>query len=64
MDREILAAIVKHLKAATDTRGGVMGALHLSEKTVDRAFRELREMGVLTKRYDTAVKLCFYRVTE
>ena len=64
VDRAVLAAIVKHLRQSTDTRGGVMGALHLSEKTVDRAFRELRDTGVLSKRYDAAVKLCFYRVTE
>ena len=63
VDRAVLASIVKHLRQSTDTRGGVMGALRLSEKTVDRAFRELRDTGVLSKRYDSAVKLCFYRVT-
>ena len=61
---DIVFAIVKHLSTGRDTRGGIARALKMGEKTVDRAFSDLRSQGKLVKEYNSTLKLWFYSIGE
>jgi hypothetical protein len=61
---DIVFAIVKHLSTGRDTRGGIARALKMGEKTVDRAFGDLRAQGRLVKEYNSTLKLWFYSIGE
>ena len=59
---EIIAAVVTHLSTGRDTRGGIARSLKIGEKTVDRAFTDLRAQGRLVKEYNSTLKLWFYSI--
>ena len=61
---EVIDAVVKHLGTGRDTRGGVARSLKIGEKTVDRAFTDLRAEGRLVKEYNSTLKLWFYSIVE
>lgn len=61
---EIIAAVVKYLGTGRDTRSGVARSLKIGEKTVDRAFTDLRAEGRLVKEYNNSLKIWFYSIVE
>jgi hypothetical protein len=61
---EIVFSVVQHLSNAPDTRGGIARSLKIGEKTVDRAFTDLRAEGRLVKEYNNSLKLWFYSIVE
>lgn len=61
---EIISAVVKHLGTGRDTRSGIARALQIGEKTVDRAFTDLRAEGRLVKEYNNSLKIWFYSIVE
>ena len=61
---EIIDAVVKHLANGRDTRGGIARSLKIGEKTVDRAFTDLRAAGRLVKEYNSTLKIWFYSIVE
>ena len=61
---EIISAVVKHLGTGRDTRSGIARALQIGEKTVARAFTDLRAEGRLVKEYNKALKIWFYSIVE
>ena len=61
---EIIEAVVKHLANGRDTRGGIARSLKIGEKTVDRAFADLRAEGRLVKEYNNSLKIWFYSIVE
>jgi hypothetical protein len=64
MPPEVIFAVAKHLDNAPDTRVGICRALKIGEKTADRALGALQDEGRLIKKYNSTLKLWFYRVVE
>jgi hypothetical protein len=52
------------LGTGRDTRGGIARSLKIGEKTVDRAFTDLRAEGRLVKEYNNSLKIWFYSIVE